>query len=249
MENLRDNLAIWLHQLLRLPKPELIVIIRHGQSATNELHDQGQAMTVEAAQSSVLDVPDHKVPLTALGHHQAVAIGPKVKELYGLFDVIYHSGYLRTIQTRDGFLKAYTPEEIAKMKMRLNPKLGERQRGYLYDLSKEQIDELYPQFEAYQKKHGYFWSRPPGGEAQYDAAIRTYDVVGEIFRHRPKQKVCIVCHGGTKRNILYNILGWTPDQYEADAANGPCANASVTELRRNHKTNKLELHSYNQAYY
>lgn len=249
MRNLRDSLAILLHQFLRLPKPDLMVLIRHGQSATNKLYEQGKAMTAEAAQSSVLDVPDHKVPLTELGHHQALAISPKVKELYGLFDVIYHSDYLRTIQTRDGALSAYTPQEIAKMKMRRNPKLGERQRGYLYDLSEEEIDEIYPRFKAYSEKHGYFWARPPGGEAQYDAAIRTYDIVGEIFRHRPKQKVCIFAHGGTIRNILYNVLNWTPDEYEKDAEKGPCENASVTELRRNPKTNRLELHSYNQVYY
>lgn len=249
MRSLIDYIVIFFHRWFWLPKPDLLVVVRHGQSATNELYDQGQSLTEESAMSDVLAVPDHKVHLTQEGKRQANVTGPKIKGLYGIFDAVYHSDYKRAEQTLDEILKAYTEDEIAKMKIRSNAKLGERQRGYLYDLAQSQIDKIYPFYEKYAKKFGYFWTRPPGGESHYDVVQRIYDFLGEMFRHRPKQKVLIVCHGGIVRGIRYNLERWKPDDYENDAKSGSCENASVMVYRRNRKTNQLELESFNQVYY
>lgn len=253
MRRIIDFIVILFHQWFRLPKPDLVVVVRHGESQTNELYEQGQMqgkmLNSEQVRSEVLSMPDHKVSLTEKGKKQALTIGPKIRELFGVFDVAYHSNYLRAEQTLQGIFTAYSDDEIKQTKMRSNPMLGERQRGYLYDLSEEQANILYPNFPEFQKKFGYFWTRPPGGESQYDVVPRIYSFLGEMFRHRPAQKVLIVCHGGVVRGIRYNLERWTPDQYEEDAANGACHNCSVTTYRRNKKTNQLELESYNQVYY
>ena len=54
---------------------------------------------------------DEDVPLTESGKAQARITGHVLKQSYGTFDYVYHSGYRRTVETVDEMLKNYTDLE------------------------------------------------------------------------------------------------------------------------------------------
>ena len=60
---------------------------------------------------------------------QARDTGTLLRTTFGGFDYLYHSGYQRTIQTAEGILSAYPPEERAQIRVRHNLFLREREAG------------------------------------------------------------------------------------------------------------------------
>ncbi len=250
MSRLIDKFLIWLHKTYPLPKPELIVWLRHGESEHNVMPRENGVIIDQVSREVLENFPtDHNVSLTEKGMRQALLTGEGIKKEFGLFDVIYHSGYQRTKQTLDNVLKAYTYEERLQMKIRANHKIAERQAGYTFGVNKEMVDKLYPDYANYSKKYGYFWSKPPGGENQFEVVTRIYSFIGEMFRTRPGQKILVVCHGGVIRAARYNLECWDVEDYQADLNNGVAPNCSVTVYKRDQKNNQLKLSILDQIYY
>src|SRR5215471_9268450 len=76
--------------------PDLLVIVRHGQSERNVAKDQAKATGNATVWGSSLR--DVDTPLTALGVQQAIETGKFLRDRV-TFDVIFSSPYMRTLQT------------------------------------------------------------------------------------------------------------------------------------------------------
>jgi len=109
-------------------RPSLLVLVRHGQSQRNVVKKQNRFYLDDEARKSVKGVPDHLIELTDEGRRQAAATGTALRDTYGMFDYVVHSGYARTIQTTEEILNAYPPDERARMYVFLQ-KLGRTMAG------------------------------------------------------------------------------------------------------------------------
>src|SRR5689334_16282310 len=94
-------------------RPALVVLVRHGQSQRNVTKKRNRFYLDDESRKSVKGVPDHLIELTDEGRRQAAVTGVALRERYGAFDYIVHSGYARTVQTLDRILEAYTADERA----------------------------------------------------------------------------------------------------------------------------------------
>src|SRR5687767_9278583 len=103
-----------------MKRPSLLVLVRHGESERNIAKKGSTYFSDNESRKSIRGVPDHMIPLTKTGWKQAEKTGLKMKERFGDFDYIYHSGYRRTIDTSEGILRAYSEEERNQIKVRHN---------------------------------------------------------------------------------------------------------------------------------
>jgi len=225
-----------------IERPTLLVLVRHGESQRNKAKGKNPYLPEkEELTSGIRGTPDHKIELTSLGVNQAQATGILIKQRYGIFNVAYHSGYVRTENTLEAILGAYTEEERAQMKIRESFYLREREPGYTYDMTKEEVDEKLPFYRGYFEQYGYFLAQPPGGESQAQVCQRIYTFIGILFRQRAGMKVLIVAHGGTIRAIRFNLEKWNRARYEQEALSGPTPNCGITSYRYNSENRRLEL--------
>jgi 2,3-bisphosphoglycerate-dependent phosphoglycerate mutase len=229
----------------KITKPELVVLIRHGESFTNAARKNNVYFPDEESANQIKRIRDHDIPLTEIGHGQAVAIGPYLKNRFGIFDVVYNSGYLRTEQTQDGAMSAYTEQELKQTKFRTSHLLAERSRGYTYSMTTDEVDRHFPYLKEHFEVFGPFYAEPPGGESLKKKCDDVYMFNGMMFRHRAGLKTAIFMHGGTIRAERYNLEGWTVKEFEEDVKKGSAENASITVYQYNQKTSRLELIEYN----
>jgi hypothetical protein len=110
-------------------RPALLVLVRHGQSQRNIVKKQNRFYLDDESRKSVKGVPDHLIELTDEGHRQAAQTGGALRDAYGAFEYVVHSGYKRTIQTTEEILKAYGPDERARMYVRHHLFVRERDAG------------------------------------------------------------------------------------------------------------------------
>jgi len=229
-------------------KPSLLVIVRHAESARNHAKKGSVYFADDAARRVVRGTPDHLIALTDDGHKQAEQTGAAVRERFGTFDAVYHSGYTRTIQTAEGILAAYTAEERARMPVRTDLYIRERDAGYTYDMTTAEAEQAFPWLNEYWRTFGGFFARPPGGESLADVVTRVNTFLEAVERAHAGEKVLVVTHGGTIRCLRFALdrwdyeraLGW-PDGQEP-------ANCGVTTYRPD-SGDALALVDYNQVYW
>jgi broad specificity phosphatase PhoE len=206
-------------------RPALLVIMRHGQSLRNvpdASFDVSDASHEPGGQHHEASrIPDHLVPLTALGEEQARVTGEHLRAEFGRFDHIFHSPWLRTTQTAQIVRQAF-PEPGA---VRRNLFLTEQQFGQLdpalwHDRPEEYRAAL-QRFEQQRAIVGKFYCRPPDGESWADVCIRTHQFLGLLFRpeHHAK-RVLVVTHSVTQQSFRYHLEHPTEEelveQYKAD---------------------------------
>ncbi|MDO8571056.1 MAG: phosphoglycerate mutase family protein [bacterium] len=233
-----------------IERPSLLVIVRHGESARNVALQSSLYLPKEDL-DRFEGIPDHKIPLTEEGKRQARETGIAIRKKYGVFDVVYDSQYLRTIQTRDGILEAYTPLQRERMKIRHSHLVREREPGYTFGMSDEDVEQYFPWFKRYWDSFGYFYARPPGGENQAEVCQRVHDFVNnDLVRIRRGKKVLIVTHGGTIRAFRFNLEKWTPEDYMREFEEGEHPTyCGVTAYRHSRDTGRLEEKEYNTVYW
>jgi len=234
-----------------IARPELLVIVRHGESERNVALQAKNIYLQKEDLENFDGVPDQKISLTEEGKRQAQKTGIAIRKRYGVFDVVYDSQYLRTQQTREGILEAYTPAERSLMKIRHSYLVREREGGYTFGMSSEDVERYFPWLKHYWDTTRYFYARPPGGENQAEVCQRVHQFIdNDLVRIRRGKKVLVVTHGGTIRAFRYNLEKWTPDDYLHDFDHGqPPLNCGVTTYRWSQKTLRLELETYNTTYY
>jgi broad specificity phosphatase PhoE len=165
------------------------------------------------------------VPLTALGRRQAEATGRSLRERFGAFDAVVHSGYARTEQTTDGILRAW-PELRPPVSHDLF--VRERDTGHAWDMTTAEAEAAFPWLDEYWKTIGPFFARPPGGESVAQVCERVQMFLHRIQREHAGQRVLVVTHGVTIRAFRYLIEGWTYDQVETSLRGPAPQNASYT---------------------
>jgi broad specificity phosphatase PhoE len=85
-------------------RPALLVLVRHGQSERNVVKKRNRFYLDEESRKAVKGIPDHRITLTAEGHRRAVETGHALRDQFGAFDYVFHSGCTRAIQTPRGSL-------------------------------------------------------------------------------------------------------------------------------------------------
>ena len=184
---------------------EIVQLVRHGESEVNcGLIQYGS-------------IGDHKVPLSEKGHQQAVEAGKKLS--LHCNHIVYHSPYLRAVQTMNGLLEGTghgCPEIRKKAGIRLleDPRLREVDHGY---------DNVESQAEM-RKEHGWFYYRFKGGESPADGFDRCCTFLESMSRQfeRVKQRgaidldpgILIVTHGLTLRCFVMRFMHLSVEQFE-----------------------------------
>lgn len=232
-----------------IERPLLLVIVRHAESERNVAKKGNVYFPDEESVACVKGVPDHDIPITERGVEQARITGVHIRERFGMFDVVYDSGYLRTRQTRDEMLKAYSVEERAIMKLRTSDRIRERDSGYTYDMTTTEVDEHFPWLKAYWREFGHFYARPPGGESQSDVCERVYRFIGNLFSVRAGQKVLVITHGHAARAFRYNLEKWTGKMYVEKTKGTELKNCGLIVYRYDVKTRRLELREHGTTYW
>lgn len=190
-----------------------IYIVRHGQSVGN--------LDLKNYQKKA----DHAFELTDLGKEQAEQAAKEIMKasLPGRGDyswkksaghMMWISPFVRTRETASVILDTFKQAKYKIDKVTESPLIIEKQYG-LYNAIAGDPDghkEHFPRYnEEYEKCHEYdgrFFARPPGGESDFDVAIRAEVFWEKLLRIDPDLEYdhTIVCHGTTMRILSMVIM-------------------------------------------
>ena len=172
--------------------PQVLWIVRHGQSAGNIARDQA-----EAAGRHMIDIAerDVDVPLSPLGKRQAEALGrwfgrmPKNKQPTAMLC----SPYVRAQDT------ARIVMDIAGLTEKTttiitDERLREKEFGIVDRMTIHGMKQKYPELSKQREHVGKFYFRPPGGESWCDVILRLRSVIDTIVREYRRERVVIVSH-------------------------------------------------------
>jgi broad specificity phosphatase PhoE len=230
-------------------RPSLLVLIRHAQSKRNEVKRGSVYFADDGARRDIIGIPDHLIPITEEGWSQARPTGIGLRQRFGVPDYIYHSGYLRTVETTDAVLEAYTEEERAAIRVRQRIWIRERDPGYAYDMTREEAESAFPWLNAYWKEFGGFFAVPVGGESLAQVCERVHTFLDSLFRDRAGQKIFVVTHGGTIRCFRFLLERWTYEQALHWAPGESPRNCSVTVYEFDPPQGRLILREHNTVFY
>ena len=236
-------------RIRKINRPIQLIIIRHGQSIRNKSKPGAIYFENEEARQGICGIPDHKIPLTEEGMVQAEKTGDALREKFGIPDYVYHSGYVRTEQTLEGILKAFSERERLKIKIRMNQFIRERDPGYAYDMTKKEAEKYFPWLKGHWKTFGGYFSRPVGGESLADVSQRVHTFLNSIFRDRAGKKVWIVTHGGTIRTFRFLLERWNYNQALSWPEGQRPKNCGVTVYNFDPKNGRLVLQEYNTVHW
>jgi broad specificity phosphatase PhoE len=230
-------------------RPSLLVLVRHAESARNVAKKGNTFFLDDESRKAVQGIADQHVPLTDEGRRQAELTGQVLRDEYGAFDYVYHSGYRRTQETAEHLLAAYTPQEREAMRVRQHLFLRERDAGWTYDMTTAEAEAAFPWLQAYWDTFGRFFARPPGGESLADVAERVYLFLGMLFRDRAGARVLVVSHGGTLRVFRYLLERWTHDEFVSKWDSDPVHNCAVTTYAFDRDGARLALRTLNAVHW
>ncbi len=222
-------------------RPALLVLVRHGQSQRNVVKKQNRFYLDDESRKSVKGVADHLIELTDEGRRQAAMTGAAIRDAYGVFDYVVHSGYKRTIQTTEEILNAYSTQERARMYVRHNLFVRERDAGHAYDMTDAEAQAAFPWLQDYWNTFGPFFARPPGGESLADVSQRVYVFLQKLSRTMAGKRVLIVSHGGTIWCFRYVLERWTYEEAERRFRTESMANCAVTAYHFDAAAGQLQL--------
>ena len=181
--------------------PQLLWIVRHGQSAGNVARE-----VAEAGGHATIDIAfrDIDTPLSALGEQQALALG----RWFGALqkneqpEVVLSSPYVRAHHTATLLMQSAGFDE-GEVVLRLDERLREKEFGILDRLTTAGIHQKYPELGAQRSHVGKFYFRPPGGESWCDVILRLRSLVEMITREYAAKRVLIVAHQVTVNCLRY----------------------------------------------
>lgn len=176
--------------------PKNLLFVRHAQSI-------GNVMTQD--ERAVCGIPNKDYPLTDVGKQQAMLTGKFFKEKFRSNppDIFFHSTFLRTRMTMDVILQEMqiTPKIVPV----INPLLDEKWDGIFHELSKSDIEKLYPEQIKLRKQEGYY-HRAPRGESGPDVEVRIKKFISDP--NLTGKNIFIVGHGRwfmILQKILHNL--------------------------------------------
>lgn len=230
-------------------RPTLLVLARHAESERNRAKKHSTYFADEEARQKVRGIPDHKIKITPDGWEHGRRTGVALRQRFGTFDYLYTSGYVRTDETLDAFLEAYTSTELVSMKRRRNPFIRERDPGHTYDMTTKEAETAFPYLAEYWKTFGGYMATPPGGESLAKVAERVYLFLNMLFRDRAGEKVLVVTHGGTLRCFRAILERWDYDRATKWRPGESPKNCGITVYDSDPKQNdRLILQEHNTVY-
>ena len=173
--------------------------IRHGESESNVVSGLAAGKNWDA-------------PMTERGHRQALALGERLRRSGVVFDAIYSSSQIRTVQTTERMLEGMgipdTPFEKVDEIMELQvPKWRGMPREQAYT----------PEVTMLRERKGR-WFVPDGGESERAVERRVSNWLDDRILRNPehvekgKQTVAVLSHGIALRCLFHSILGFE-DRY------------------------------------
>lgn len=207
--------------------PDVMWIVRHGQSAGNVARD-----AAEAAGHQIIDLPmrDVDVPLSPLGQQQAGALGRWFAQMpeEARPTVVLASPYLRAIETARLTLDAAGMDMGNDVTFITDERLREKEFGVLDRLTKHGVRQKYPEQAEIRSVLGKFYHRPPGGESWCDVILRLRSLIDDITRDYRRDRVLIVGHQVVVSCFRYLLERMTEEQIMAIDREKDVANCSVT---------------------
>ncbi len=208
--------------------PEVLWIVRHGESAGNVARDAARA-----AGMSIIDIEgrDVDVPLSALGELQATALGHWFADQPAdrRPTVTLVSPYARAVHTAE--LVREAGGFGAEAELILDERLREKEFGILDRLTGRGIREHYPDQAEFRRLLGKFYHRPPGGESWCDVILRLRSALDTIALHHSGERVLIVCHQVIVLCLRYLLECMTEEEILAIDSAEDIANCGVTSYR------------------
>jgi broad specificity phosphatase PhoE len=226
--------------------PDVLWIVRHGESAGNVARDAAQAAGLPVIDIATRDVD---VPLSPLGERQALAVG---RWFAALPDeerptVVLSSPYVRARRTAELIREAggFAP---GRRDIISDERLREKEFGILDRLTTLGIRTRHPEQAELRRLLGKFYHRPPGGESWCDVILRLRSALDTVSLHYAGERVLVVCHQVVVLCLRYLVECMTEEQILAIDRQTDVANCSVTAYGFDPslgKQGKLALRAFN----
>lgn len=210
--------------------PDVLWIVRHGQSSGNVMRDQADAAGLEFIDIAERDMD---VPLSELGVRQSKSLGRWFAAMPDAEKptTVIASPYVRASQTAahirgEGGVLNTAADHV-------DERLREREFGILDRLTRAGILQRFPEQAEARTRLGKFYHRPPGGESWSDVILRLRSLLDTISLHhaQPGSRVLIVAHQVVVLCLRYLIEDMTEQQVLAIDHENDVANCGVTEYR------------------
>lgn len=226
--------------------PEVLWIVRHGQSAGNVASDAAHLAGLAMIDIELRDVD---VPLSALGEEQAAALGRWFAALPAdeRPTVVLSSPYVRAMRTAE-FVRDAGGLAWEGIDIEADERLREKEFGILDRLTRHGVAERFPEQAEFRRLLGKFYHRPPGGESWCDVILRLRSALDTLSLHHADGRVLIVCHQVVVLCLRYLLECMSEEQILAIDAEEDVANCSITSYVFNAKAGshgKMELDRYN----
>lgn len=212
-----------------------LILVRHGQTLHNALPKDGKFLAPVHGSDPRTFVADDQLPLTARGQQEARLVGQRLRHL-APFDFYYSSGYVRGLQTLDGLLSAFPPDQQQASKRRTHLFLRERDPGYTHWMTSAEVDRHFPWYRDYATRVGPFYAVPPGGQSIADICTQVHSFLRSLRRAKAGRRVLIVTHGRIMLAFRFWLARWPADQ----------ANV-LFDPPHLHNCDALRYHSYNST--
>jgi broad specificity phosphatase PhoE len=253
--------------------PASIVLIRHGESAYNELKikkdtdpeyvefktalrsDPYAAHTRAMAEELFARYPtpysDSQMPLTEMGGQQARLTGEALSRQIDAPDVIFVSPYLRTQQTLSSMTQAWGKLERAKIVV--EDRIREKEHGLatLYG-DWRFFYAFHPEQRRLNRLMGEYWYQYPQGESVSHVRDRIRSVTATLIREYAGQHVMFVTHHLTILSIRANFERLSPEEFQRLDREEKPINCGVTLYRCDPSagiSGRLKLDYYNRRLY
>ena len=206
--------------------PDMLWIIRHGESAGNVALREALAAGLPVIDLSTRDMD---VPLSARGEEQAQALGQWFGQLPSSErpTVILTSPYLRARRTAE-LLVEVAGLTLEPLSFVVDERLREKEFGILDRLTSAGIAAQHPEQADFRRFLGKFYHRPPGGESWCDVLLRLRSVIDLVRRDYRRERVAIVCHTVVVLCLRYLLEQMTEEQILDIDRVHDIANCSVT---------------------
>ena len=208
--------------------PQILWVVRHGQSAGNVARDAAEADGLHVIDIATRDVD---VPLSDLGRRQSQSLGHWFGRLLlqEQPQILLCSPYVRAGETARLLLNS--AGITGNVKLRMDERLREKEFGILDRLTHLGITQKYPELSEQRGHVGKFYFRPPGGESWCDVILRLRSLLEMTTREYAGQRVLVVAH-----QVIVNCMRYLVEQMdEATILDidrlGDIPNCSVTSYR------------------
>ena len=201
--------------------PDVLWVVRHGESAGNVARDHAEAHELERIDIAERDMD---VPLSGLGERQSAALGRWMAAQDDRPTSVWVSPYVRAQQTAQVALEAAGLD----LPVRVDERLREREFGVLDLLTRRGITARFPEESERRRRLGKFFHRPPGGESWVDVALRVRAALDDVRRDGDGERVMVVAHQVVVLIARYVVEEMTEAEVLAVDRLGDVANCSVT---------------------